>query len=434
MPTAAASRPRSCRGHPGQGRAPTSSLITETSPGTSSRPKALTYRTRSSRPGALSGQAGLTAPTPLAASVPRARWRALVTDGTLVPRSSAASLARNRSTSQRRRAARWRGDRCRRAAARASRSASLRAAISAGSLVGASPGSSGSSSTGSGRRARLLSMSRQTLVAMRWSHPRRAVGRLRPLRLRHARTSVSCTASSASRVDPSMRTQCRVSSWRWRSSACSSAAGDGSSQSMPQTPERPHRPASRRARRSVPEPSASRAAPERRTLMPRPFGHPVRRPRRRDRTSGAWWPRTGRRRDLPDPGDPGRLAPDRVAQPGPAVGHGPQDRLRDVRRRQARLDALPDGGPGRPAQAVRWTGAETSWPASPSAVLTQLGSTSATEIPKLRQLVAQRLGVALQSELAGGVDGEQRDGGEPEERADVDDPLAPGPAWPAAAR
>ena len=55
-----------------------------------------------------------------AAMVARARCSALVTEATLVPRRSAASLALQRSTSHRMSAARWTGDRCRIAAASAS--------------------------------------------------------------------------------------------------------------------------------------------------------------------------------------------------------------------------------------------------------------------------------------------------------------------------
>ncbi|CAM5643220.1 hypothetical protein SHIRM173S_08396 [Streptomyces hirsutus] len=57
-------------------------------------------------------------------------------------------------------------------------------------------------------RARLLpavSMSRQTLVAMRYSQERRLERPSNVSKLRQARTIVSCTASSASKEEPSMR-------------------------------------------------------------------------------------------------------------------------------------------------------------------------------------------------------------------------------------
>ena len=60
-------------------------------------------------------------------------------------------------------------------------------------------------SIGRARRWRPRSMSRQTLVAMRYSQERTAE---RPSKLSaffQARTIVSCTASSASNADPSIR-------------------------------------------------------------------------------------------------------------------------------------------------------------------------------------------------------------------------------------
>lgn len=57
-------------------------------------------------------------------------------------------------------------------------------------------------------RARLLpavSMSRQTFVAIRYSHERRLDRPSNFSWFRQARTMVSCTASSASKEEPSMR-------------------------------------------------------------------------------------------------------------------------------------------------------------------------------------------------------------------------------------
>ena len=63
----------------------------------------------------------------------------------------------------------------------------------------------GPSSIGRARRCRPRSMSRHTLVAMRYSQDRTDD---RPSNWpddRHARSIVSCTASSASKPDPSIR-------------------------------------------------------------------------------------------------------------------------------------------------------------------------------------------------------------------------------------
>jgi hypothetical protein len=48
-------------------------------------------------------------------------------------------------------------------------------------------------------------MSRQTLVAIRYNHDRRLERPSKRSPARHARTIVSCTASSASKADPSIR-------------------------------------------------------------------------------------------------------------------------------------------------------------------------------------------------------------------------------------
>ena len=60
-------------------------------------------------------------------------------------------------------------------------------------------------SMGSSRRLRPLSASRQTLVAMRYSHDRIAERPSNRSNERHARSNVSWTASSASNAEPSMR-------------------------------------------------------------------------------------------------------------------------------------------------------------------------------------------------------------------------------------
>jgi hypothetical protein len=55
------------------------------------------------------------------------------------------------------------------------------------------------------RRWRPRSMSRHTFVAIRYNHDRTAERPSNPSMLRHALTIVSCTASSASKTEPSMR-------------------------------------------------------------------------------------------------------------------------------------------------------------------------------------------------------------------------------------
>ena len=69
----------------------------------------------------------------------------------------------------------------------------------------ATGGDAGPKSIGSARRLRPFSRSRHTLVAIRYSQVRsdeRPSNRSSP---RHARTMVSCTASSVSKVEPSIR-------------------------------------------------------------------------------------------------------------------------------------------------------------------------------------------------------------------------------------
>ena len=73
-------------------------------------------------------------------------------------------------------------------------------AVSSSSIEPAGP-----SSIGRTRRARSPIASRHTRVAMRESQVRRDARPSKRSRLRHARTIVSCTASSASAAEPSMR-------------------------------------------------------------------------------------------------------------------------------------------------------------------------------------------------------------------------------------
>ena len=75
-----------------------------------------------------------------AARVARARWRALLTDATLVSSSSATSAAGQRRTSRRISTARCLGGRCCKAATNASRIVSRSSATSAGSPSGDDPG------------------------------------------------------------------------------------------------------------------------------------------------------------------------------------------------------------------------------------------------------------------------------------------------------
>ncbi len=60
-------------------------------------------------------------------------------------------------------------------------------------------------SIGRSRRSLPLSTSKQTLVAIRYNQDRIAERPSNLSRLRHARTKASCTASSASKGDPSIR-------------------------------------------------------------------------------------------------------------------------------------------------------------------------------------------------------------------------------------
>jgi hypothetical protein len=121
--------------------------------------------------------------------------------------------------------ARWRGGRCCSAATNASRSVSRDSATSAGwasaastrtSAIGSTQECSGSPSAdsaveagprsiGCARRWAPCSMSKHTLLAMRYTHDFSAARASRRSAARQARTIVSCTASSASDPEPSMR-------------------------------------------------------------------------------------------------------------------------------------------------------------------------------------------------------------------------------------
>ena len=89
----------------------------------------------------------------------------------------------------------------------------------------------GPRSTATAWRRRRRSASKQTLVAMWYSHVLRLVPSSNRSRARHARIMVSWTASSASVDEPSIRRQWRANAARWRSSSPASASAawpDGS--------------------------------------------------------------------------------------------------------------------------------------------------------------------------------------------------------------
>jgi hypothetical protein len=67
------------------------------------------------------------------------------------------------------------------------------------------PELAGARSMGRARRLRPFSMSKQTLVAIRYNHGRNPARSSSLPSPRHARTKVFCTASSASWGDPSIR-------------------------------------------------------------------------------------------------------------------------------------------------------------------------------------------------------------------------------------
>ena len=141
---------------------------------------------------------------------------------------AAESAAGMRSTSHRISAARCRGGRCCSAVTKASRTESRTAAISAGSpwsgttrasgigvtqrssaghgrRCDSAGGEAGPRSIGSARRFSPRSASRQTFVAIRYSHDRIEDRPSNPSAPFQARSIVSCTASSASKADPSIR-------------------------------------------------------------------------------------------------------------------------------------------------------------------------------------------------------------------------------------
>ena len=148
--------------------------------------------------------------------VARARCRALLAAATLVPSAEAVSAAGQPRTSRAISAARCLGGRTCRAARNASEIVSRRMATASGcSSLGAAASSSrsgyGCSQGTSGcefpavRRELRRSMSRQTLVAIRYNHARNCEPPSKPDRLRHALRNVSCTASSASSNEASIR-------------------------------------------------------------------------------------------------------------------------------------------------------------------------------------------------------------------------------------
>ena len=123
-----------------------------------------------------------------------------------MPSVLAASAAGMRSTSHKISVARCRAGRCCSAVTNASLIVSRATAMSARSPCSASMGGeAGPRSIGVGRRCRLRSMSTQMLVAIRYSHDRMLERPSNPSAARQARSMVSCTASSASDPEPSMR-------------------------------------------------------------------------------------------------------------------------------------------------------------------------------------------------------------------------------------
>ena len=72
-------------------------------------------------------------------------------------------------------------------------------------MLDSSGGDAGPRSIGSARRFSPRSASRQTFVAIRYSQDRSDDRPSNPSAAFHARSMVSCTASSASKADPSIR-------------------------------------------------------------------------------------------------------------------------------------------------------------------------------------------------------------------------------------
>ena len=147
----------------------------------------------------------------------RARWRALLTAGTLVSSTDAISLAGQPSTSRAMSAARCRGGRTCSAARKASSIVSRSTTSASGSSsdgaissssrsgYGVSHDTSASDRIEVNRRVFRRRLSRHTLVAIRYSHALTSAPPTNDSRARHARRNVSWTASSASSNEASMR-------------------------------------------------------------------------------------------------------------------------------------------------------------------------------------------------------------------------------------
>ena len=136
---------------------------------------------------------------------------------TLISSMSAVSLADHSSTSRRISTARWRAGRswitATYASAIVSRATTTASGSSSGGAIssssrsgyGCSHGTSANDFSAGARRERARSASRQTLVAILYSHARTLSPAVSVSRARHARRNTSCTASSASSNEPSMR-------------------------------------------------------------------------------------------------------------------------------------------------------------------------------------------------------------------------------------
>jgi hypothetical protein len=155
--------------------------------------------------------------------VARARWSALFTDATDDSMIAAASAADSLSTSHKISAARCRAGRCCSAVTNARRTESRDSAISAGSSLSSGIGVTQMSSAGQGRSSDSLGgeegprsigsarrlperrASRHTFVAILYSQDRTDARPSNPSAFFQARSIVSCTASSASKAEPSIR-------------------------------------------------------------------------------------------------------------------------------------------------------------------------------------------------------------------------------------
>ena len=150
-------------------------------------------------------------------SVARARCSALLAAATLVSSSDAVSAADQPSTSRSSRTARCRGGSSWMTARNVSSIVSLATTTASGwaslgatssssrSGYGCSHGTSAKECSDGTRRRLRRSASRQALVAIRYSHARTLEPASKPSRRRHARRNVSCTTSSASSKEPSIR-------------------------------------------------------------------------------------------------------------------------------------------------------------------------------------------------------------------------------------